>query len=91
MVWLIPLHDDYKGLDVRGKAVLMLAAQQQQGQGRGGFGNQFARIDAAQKNGAVAVLVIGGNFPRSVKNKSKRQYVCKCIPESGSSQSIPGF
>ena len=29
------MHDDYKGLDVRGKAVLMLAAQQQQG--RGGF------------------------------------------------------
>lgn len=65
------LHDDYKGLDVRGKAVLMLAGQQQQGQGRGGFGNQFARIDAAQKNGAVAVLVIGGNFPRSVKTNPK--------------------
>jgi Peptidase family M28 len=64
-------HDDYKGLDVRGKAVLMLASQQQQGQGRGGFGNQFAKIDAAQKNGAVAVLVIGGNFPRSVKTNPK--------------------
>ena len=63
------MHDDYKGLDVRGKAVLMLAAQQQQG--RGGFGNQFARIDAAQKNGAVAVLVIGGNFPRSSKTNPK--------------------
>ncbi len=64
------MHDDYKGLDVRGKAVLMLAAQQQQGQGRG-FNNQFARIDAAQKNGAVAVLVIGSNFPRSVKTNPK--------------------
>jgi Peptidase family M28 len=65
------MHDDYKGLDVRGKAVLMLAAQQQQGQGRGGFGNQFARLDAAQKNGAVAVLVIGSNFPRSAKTNPK--------------------
>jgi peptidase M28-like protein len=65
------LHDDYKGLDVRGKAVLMLAGQQQQGQGRGGLGNQFARIDAAQKNGAVAVLVIGGNFPRSAKTNPR--------------------
>lgn len=65
------MHDDYKGLDVRGKAVLLLAAQQQQGQGRGGFGNQFARIDAAQKNGAVAILVIGGNFPRSAKTNPK--------------------
>ena len=66
------MHDDYKGLDVRGKAVLMLAAQQQQqGQRRGGFGNQFARLDAAQKNGAVAALVIGGNFPRSIKTNPK--------------------
>jgi hypothetical protein len=64
------MHDDYKGLDVRGKAVLMLAAQQQ-GQGRGGFGNQFVRVDAAQKNGAVAVLVIGSNFPRSAKMNPK--------------------
>jgi hypothetical protein len=63
-------RDDYKGLDVRGKAVLMLAGQQQQ-QGRGGFGNQFVRIDAAQKNGAVAVLVVGGNFPRSTKTSTK--------------------
>jgi Zn-dependent M28 family amino/carboxypeptidase len=66
-------RDDYKGLDVRGKAVLMLAAPaaQGQGQGRGGFGNQFARIDAAQKNGAVAVLVIGSNFPRQTKTNPK--------------------
>ena len=63
-------HDDYKGLDVRGKAVLLLAGQQQQ-QGRGGFGNQFSRIDAAQKNGAVAVLVVGGNFPRTQKTNPR--------------------
>ncbi len=65
------MHDDYKGLDVRGKAVLMLGAQQPQGGGRGGFGNQFARIDAAQKNGAVAVLVVSGNFPRTIKTNPK--------------------
>jgi Zn-dependent M28 family amino/carboxypeptidase len=58
-------------LDVRGKIVLLLAGQQQPGRGRGGFGNQFARIDAAQKNGAVAVLVIGGNFPRQIKTNPK--------------------
>jgi hypothetical protein len=63
------VHDDYKGLDVRGKAVLLLAGKQEQG--RRGFRNQFARIDAAQKNGAVAVLLIGGNFPRSNKTNSK--------------------
>ncbi len=42
-----------------------------QGQGRGGFANQFARADAAQKNGAVAVLIIGGNFPRPQKTNPK--------------------
>jgi hypothetical protein len=65
------MHDDYKGLDVRGKAVLMLAAQQPPPGQRGGFGNQFARVDAAQKNGAVAILVIGGNFPRSTKTNPR--------------------
>ncbi|HEX7903344.1 MAG TPA: M28 family peptidase [Chitinophagaceae bacterium] len=64
-------HDDYKGLDVRGKAVLMLAGQPQQGQVRRGLGNQFTRIDAAQKNGAVAVLIIGNNFPAMMKTNPK--------------------
>jgi len=62
-------RDDYKGLDVRGKAVLLLAPQQQN-QGRGGFGNQFARVDAAQKNGAAAVLVVG-SFPHQAKTNQK--------------------
>lgn len=66
------LHDDYKGLDVRGKAVLLLEAPAQQpGQRRRGFGNQFARVDAAQKNGAVAVLIVGSNFPRSTKTNPR--------------------
>ena len=64
-------RDDYKGIDVRGKAVLLFAGQQQQGMGRGGFAAQFARLDAAQKNGAVAVLVVGMNFPRSLKTGAK--------------------
>ncbi len=64
-------RDDYKGLDVRGKAVLLLAATQQQGQGRNFLAGQFSRLDAAQKNGAVAVLVISGSFPRSSKTNPK--------------------
>lgn len=64
-------HDDYKGLDVRGKAVLLMAGQQPQGQGRAAFASLFSRLDAAQKNGAVAVLIIGGNFPRSIKTNPK--------------------
>ncbi len=64
-------HDDYKGLDVRGKVVLMLAQAGQPGQGGGGnrFGNP--RLDAAQKNGAIAVLTIAGNFPRTTKTNPK--------------------
>jgi peptidase M28-like protein len=62
-------RDDYKGIDARGKVVLLLAGQPQQG--RAGFGAQFARVDAAQKNGAIAVLVVGTNFPRLVKTSAK--------------------
>lgn len=65
-------HNDYEGLDVRGKVVLMMPAQgQQSGQGRGNFGAQFARIDSAQKRGVVAVLLVGANFPRSIKTNPK--------------------
>jgi hypothetical protein len=71
------VRNDYAGLDVRGKAVLMIApANQQQGQGRGNFGGQFARIDSAQKRGAVAVLIVGAGFPRSIKTNVKgNQYL----------------
>lgn len=62
--------DDYKGLDVHGKAVLLVAGQQA-GMGRAGFAAQLARIDAAQRNGAMAVLVISQGFPRSQKTNAK--------------------
>ena len=67
-------HDDYKGLDVRGKIVLMLGGQPQSfrgGGGRRGFGNFFAKADAAQKNGAIAILTIATNFPRQTKTNPK--------------------
>lgn len=66
-------RDDYKGLDVKNKIVLIIPTQQpqQQGQGRG-FGNPFAsRIMAAQKNGAAAVFVVSGTFPRTQKTNRK--------------------
>ena len=62
-------RDDYKSLDVRGKVVLLLAGPQPQG--RRSFGNQFALADAAQRNGALAVLVIGSNFPRQQKTNAR--------------------
>ncbi len=69
-------QDDYKDLDVRGKVVLMLGGQPQGGRGPGGlggnrFGGFFAKADAAQKNGAVAVLIIGTNFPHQAKTNPK--------------------
>jgi len=61
-------HDDYKGLEVHGKVVLVLGGQSTQGSG-----NRFAnpKLDAAQKMGAIAVLVIGNNFPRATKTGLK--------------------
>ncbi len=64
-------QDDYKNLDVRGKVVLIMPGQSPQSQGRRNFAAQFARLDAAQRNGAVAVLVAGNNFPRSFKTNSR--------------------
>ena len=62
------VRDDYKGLNVGGKIVMIL----------GGFPpgyvqtqitkknfNSFAKVDAAQKHGAVAILSIQEDFPRS--------------------------
>jgi peptidase M28-like protein len=64
-------HDDYKGMNVRGKLVIMLAGAGNQGQGRGGFGNQMAKLTAAQKNGVAAILLVGGTFPRTQKTNPK--------------------
>jgi peptidase M28-like protein/PA domain-containing protein len=60
-------RDDYKGLDVKGKIVLLLDGMppdRLQSQIRNRSFNRYGKQDAAQKNGAVAVLVIQNNFPR---------------------------
>lgn len=54
------LQNDYKGLDVHGKAVLMLGSPLTLSSSRR-YSNP--RLDAAQKNGAIAVLYIGNDFP----------------------------
>jgi hypothetical protein len=61
------LRDDYKGLDVRGKIVLVLNGVPQgylQSPATRRQFNAYGKQDAAQKNGAVAVLVIQTDFPR---------------------------
>ena len=57
-------RDDYKGLDVKGKVVLVLSGQPagaSAGSRRGGF---YSKQEAAQKNGAVGVLIVQSGFPR---------------------------
>ncbi len=66
-------RDDYKGLDVRGKIVLLLdglpSGYLQSRTSRRQF-NPYGKQDAAQKNGAIAVLVMQKDFPRKgVANK----------------------
>jgi len=64
--------NDYKNVDVRGKLVLIQpTAAETQARGRRSFAAQFARLEAAQKNGAIAILVVANNFPRSFKTNPK--------------------
>ncbi|HXB91482.1 MAG TPA: M28 family peptidase [Puia sp.] len=72
-------RDDYKGVDVRGKIVLVLngqpgAAQPQQ-PARGRRGNFNAKQEAAQKNGAVALLVVQPGFPHNSAGAKGNMYL----------------
>jgi peptidase M28-like protein len=61
------VRDDYKGLDVKGKVVMILngppPASIYQPPVTGRRGSFYTRQEAAQKNGAVAVLIITGGYP----------------------------
>jgi hypothetical protein len=61
-------YNDYEGLDVKGKAVLLLdGGPASYKPKRGGWMSPvgtFAKINNARKNGAAAVLLVGANFPR---------------------------
>ena len=71
-------RDDYKGLDVKGKTVLVLdgvpsgylvAAANRR------IFNAYGKQDAAQKNGAIAVLIIQKNFPRKDVSHTGNMYL----------------
>ncbi len=71
-------HDDYQGLDVKGKIVLVLdgmPSTQLQNQIRSRSFNPYGKQDAAQKNGAVALLVIQTNFPRKSNGNKGNMYL----------------
>ena len=68
-------RDDYKGINARGKIVLILPgiAPSTENQRRGG--GMIAVQEAALKNGAVAVLSVQLNFPRNPTGLQGSQYV----------------
>lgn len=57
-------RDDYKGLNVRGKIVLVLAGQPAGAAPPAGRRGAIAKQEAAQKNGAVAVLILTPMIPQ---------------------------
>lgn len=75
--------NDYKGLDVKGKVVMVLdggAAPAAPG-GRRGFNPYAAKIEAAKNNGAVGLLIVSSAFPRSIPTPLKSQRMALQIPE----------
>ena len=68
-------RDDYKGINARGKIVLILPgiAPSTENQRRGG--GMIAIQEAALKNGAAAVLSVQLNFPRNTTGLRGNQYV----------------
>ena len=69
--------DDYQGLDVRGKVVLLLNSMPSarlQAQINNGAFNPFGKQNAAQAHGAVAVMIIQNDFPRKEESRIGHMY-----------------
>ena len=58
-------RDDYKGIDARGKIVLVLPGVPPSAENQRRGGGQAAILEAALKHGAAAVLSVQINFPRN--------------------------
>lgn len=65
-------RDDYKNVNVRGKIALILSGAPPQASGRNRFSGT---AEAAQKNGAIAVLQVQTNFPRRATGNRGTQYL----------------
>jgi hypothetical protein len=71
------LHDDYNGLAVAGKLVLVLNGYPEgylQAQVKSKTFNPYAKQDAAQQHGALAVLIIEDNFPHRALPEEGKMY-----------------
>lgn len=68
-------RDDYKGINARGKIVLLLAGMPPAASNQARTGGQLSIQEAALKNGAAAILVVQINFPRNATTLRGSQYV----------------
>jgi len=72
------VHDDYNGLDVAGKLVIVLSGYPTgylQTQSNKRSFNSFAKQDAAMQHGAVGVLIIQEDFPHHAVPDKGRMYL----------------
>src|SRR5450432_20061 len=78
------LRDDYKGLQTAGKVVLVLDSYPpgyiQTHLERRSF-NSFAKQDAAQQHGAIAIMVVREDFPHHAGNEPDKMYRQYFIPK----------
>ncbi len=73
------LYDDYGSINVKGKAVLMLGGSPSNYKPKRGGGfmspsSSYGKVLNARNKGAVAVLVVEGNFPRKAGNTLGNMY-----------------
>jgi hypothetical protein len=82
-------RDDYKNLNVKGKIVMVLGGLPsgvQMPTGRAARRFFFAKQEAAQKNGAAAILILQANAPRNIRepkgNMSMTQFPRTIFPNT---------
>ncbi len=75
--------NDYKGLDVNGKVVMVLdgGATATTTGGRRGFNPYAAKMEAAKKNGAIGLLIVTSSFPHTTATPMKSQRMALQLPE----------
>lgn len=75
--------NDYKGLDVTGKVVMVLegGAPATAAGGRRGFNPYAAKMEAAKKNGAIGLLIVSASFPHTTPTPMQSQRMALQLPE----------
>ncbi len=72
-------YDDYAGMDVKGKAVVILdgtpSSYKSNKRGFRAPGSIYGKIAAAAQKGAATVFVVSGGFPRQAMTASNNMYV----------------